>query len=75
MVLKLIDKDDYDGNKVDEAPEEREAYDGPERRTTQRRNVQDRRAMVRFELGKEDRRNVHERRHTDNVWDKGHVMF
>ena len=74
MDLELVDKDDYDG-KVEKTAEKSESYDGPERRIEQRRSMHDRRAMVRFELGKEDRRDAQERRHTTNVWDDGHVMF
>ena len=74
MELELVDKKDYEDDKAKTAAES-ESYDGPERRIEQRRVMADRRAMVRFELGKEDRRNMHDRRNSGEIWDKGHTMF
>ncbi len=44
--------------------------DGPshERRRKQRRNQADRRGMVRFELDKEPRRTVKDRRKQQDIW-------
>ncbi|NOY66007.1 MAG: hypothetical protein GXP13_01180 [Gammaproteobacteria bacterium] len=55
---------------------EKNLYDGAERRYAERRGMHDRRAMIRFELGKEDRRDSQDRRITSaEIWDKGHTMF
>lgn len=43
-------------------------YSGRERRRVERRQLSDRRSMIRFELNKEPRRNILERRQY-NVWD------
>jgi hypothetical protein len=46
-------------------PESKAIYNGPERRKEDRRNSNDRREQVRFELDKEDRRKNEGRRETD----------
>lgn len=44
-------------------------YNGPERRRDQRRKTQDRRVEIRFEPGKDDRRQGRGRRNTDgDIW-------
>lgn len=44
-------------------------YNGPERRRDQRRKAQDRRVEIRFEPGKDDRRQGRGRRKTDgDIW-------
>ena len=43
-------------------------YTGPERRVQQRRELKDRREMVRFELDKEPRRSGKDRRESAEVW-------
>jgi len=75
MELELIDKSAYDDKMDNNLSVEKQEYDGQERRIAARRCGHDRRDMVRFELGKEDRRQLNERRNTTNVWDKGHTMF
>ena len=50
-------------SKEDKAP-----YSGPENRMTQRRETVDRREMVRFELGKDQRRSGNDRRAPNSVW-------
>jgi len=74
MELELVDKSAYSDSKEEQSSVET-AYTGPERRFGERRCMHDRRSMVRFELGKEDRRQCQDRRTTTNVWDKGHTMF
>lgn len=46
-----------------------DGYRGPERRVLQRRSGHDRRDMIRFEPGKEDRRSGKDRRRPKSVWD------
>ena len=75
MELELVDKSAYDDNKDKNSSVEETQYDGAERRYGERRCGHDRRSMIRFELGKEDRRQVDDRRNATNVWDKGHTMF
>ena len=75
MELELVDKEAYDEKKDAFSSKDKPKYDGPDRRVAQRRCGHDRRSMVRFELGKEDRRQLEDRRSTTNVWDKGHTMF
>jgi len=74
MDLELIDKSSYD-NKDNSQSVEKNIYDGAERRYAERRCGHDRRGMIRFELGKEDRRDSKDRRTTSEIWDKGHTMF
>ena len=51
--------------------DETEPYTGPERRIEQRRRTVDRRELVRFEPGKEDRRKLPDRRKTKtDTWDQ-----
>ena len=49
----------------------RKPYLGPERRRGERRKSGERREMIRFEPGKEDRRSGKDRRHTG--WDAAHA--
>lgn len=51
------------GSSKDESP-----YTGSEHRLRQRREMVDRREMVRFELGKEQRRSGSDRRAPNSVW-------
>ena len=74
MDLELLDNDAIDIDKGEEIKKE-PPYSGPERRRVQRRSGHDRRAMVRFELDKSDRRRLEDRRKTTNVWDRGHTLF
>jgi len=74
MDLELIDKSSYD-SKDKEPSVEKNLYDGAERRYAERRCGHDRRGMIRFELGKEDRRDTSDRRIIAEIWDKGHTMF
>ena len=76
MDLELVDKSTYDDDMDKKSSMGKKLYDGAERRNTARRCAHDRRGMIRFELGKEDRRNSQDRRSTsDEIWDKGHTMF
>jgi len=74
MELELIDKSDYDKPGTNK-PGEEALYNGPENRVAQRRCGHDRRAMVRFELNKNDRRSGQDRREQNEAWDKGHTLF
>jgi hypothetical protein len=49
--------------------EDASPYTGPEHRMCQRRETVDRREMVRFELGKEQRRSGQDRRAPNSVWE------
>lgn len=75
MELELVDKSAYDDEKDGVSPGTIGPYSGPNRRVENRRSEHDRRSMVRFELGKEDRRSMDDRRTTTNIWDKGHTLF
>ena len=75
MELELLDKSEYGNEKEQPSSNSITPYSGPERRMQHRRSSHDRRSMVRFELGKEDRRSMDDRRVTTNVWDKGHTLF
>ena len=75
MDLELIDKSAYSDEMENQSSVNKPAYDGPERRYAERRCGHDRRGMIRFELGKDDRRQASDRRNITNVWDKGHTMF
>lgn len=57
------------GDSDDETP-----YAGPENRVCHRRETTDRREMVRFELGKEQRRSGNDRRKPSSVWE-GREMY
>ena len=74
MELELVDKSDYEktGN---EKTGKKEYFNGPDLRVAQRRCGHDRRAMVRFELNKSDRRSGKDRREQHEAWDKGHTLF
>lgn len=51
------------------SPIDNGSYNGPERRQEQRRKTTDRRVEIRFEPGKEDRRQSKGRRKTDgDIW-------
>jgi len=69
MELELVPEDDDE--KAEEATrpaeEEEAAYTGPERRKAQRRQLVDRREMVRFE-DKPDRRSGKDRRRPLGLW-------
>ena len=73
MDLELLDNSalDIEAEEIKKRP----PYNGPERRVAQRRCGHDRRAMVRFELDKADRRQLEDRRKSTNAWDKGHTLF
>jgi|GEM_PF-3663958 len=66
MELELMPEDD-DQPQASEAENEAAAYDGPERRKAERRQVVDRREMVRFEA-KVDRRSGQDRRRALGLW-------
>ncbi len=74
MELELVDNASLETDK-DQKITEKPPYNGPERRVAQRRGGHDRRALIRFELDKADRRQKEDRRSTTNVWDKGHTLF
>lgn len=75
MELELVDKSAYDDEKDRVSSSIIEPYNSPDRRIENRRSKHDRRSMVRFELGKEDRRSMDDRRTTTDIWDKGHTLF
>jgi hypothetical protein len=75
MELELVDNSTLETDKDKDAIHDNSPYNGPERRVAHRRCGHDRRAMVRFELDKPDRRQKEDRRTTTNVWDKGHTLF
>ncbi|HEC28613.1 MAG TPA: hypothetical protein ENI65_03380 [Gammaproteobacteria bacterium] len=75
MELELLDKSAYDDEEGRATLNVMKPYSGPDRRVENRRSAHDRRSMVRFELGKEDRRSLDDRRTTTNIWDKGHTLF
>lgn len=75
MDLELIEKFAYVNIDDKKMPIAQNQYDGVERRIVLRRYGHDRRGVIRFELGKEDRRNYQDRRTTPEVWDKGHTLF
>lgn len=71
MKLELLDKEQYPGKQDTSVHvDTKEPYDGPERRVAQRRCGHDRRAEVRFETGKSDRRMCKDRRAPKTAWDK-----
>ncbi|MEJ2343952.1 MAG: hypothetical protein P8076_07000 [Gammaproteobacteria bacterium] len=49
-------------------PDNSESYSGPERRRGQRRKLNDRREMVRFEPDKTPRRSGKDRRSDKDIW-------
>jgi hypothetical protein len=73
--LELVDNDKVGVEDKEAHTKSESQYDGPDRRKIHRRHGHDRRAMVRFELDKTDRRQKEDRRNTANVWDKGHTLF
>lgn len=75
MELELVDNATLENGKEKAASEEKTSYEGPERRSCQRRCGHDRRNLIRFELDKEDRRRMEDRRTTTNVWDNKHTLF
>lgn len=75
MELELVDNDKIGIDDKDATKTPKSKYEGPERRVMHRRCGHDRRAMIRFELDKSDRRQLEDRRSTSNVWDKGHTLF
>lgn len=75
MELELVDNDKIGVDDKEIKHSSKPKYEGPDRRTSARRRGHDRRAMVRFELDKTDRRQLEDRRSTSNVWDKGHTLF
>lgn len=68
MALELVPEDDDSPQQAaSETEGEATPYDGPERRKAERRQVVDRRDMVRFEA-KSDRRSGQERRRGLGLW-------
>jgi len=74
MELELVDKSDYEKSDGKNTAE-KEYFSGPDKRVAQRRCGHDRRAMIRFELNKADRRDGADRREKNEAWDKGHTLF
>ena len=70
MDFDLVDKSEYDKKPDTAHAGESTPYDGPERRVAHRRRGHDRRAMVRFELDKTDRRQGKNRRAPKSAWDR-----
>lgn len=65
--MELENENENEKIALDSAKDET-PYTGPENRMRQRREMVDRREMVRFELGKEQRRIGNDRRAPNSVW-------
>ena len=69
MKLELMDNAELESQLAAGKEAETPEYTGPNRRVARRRILADRRAMVRFELDKPDRRQLKDRRAAKSVWD------